>query len=88
MKSFESRRSERAVQRRLMAGVIAGIIVVVAVVAAVVAAPLMSDSISTLNLSSSQLEVLVDSGVDPLAAAGIDVSEISAAPVEPLTMSY
>ncbi len=84
MKLLESLPSEAALRRLVLARVTAGLIVVVAIILA----PPVTDSIATLNLTSSELADLMDDGGEPPAMKGITVDEIEAAPVEPLSTSY
>ncbi len=86
MKSFESLPSEAALRRLVLARVVAGLIVLIAIVVA----PPVTDSISTLKLSASELAQFLDGDGDgePLAQKGIDVQDTKAAPLEPLSMSY
>ena len=84
MKSIESLPSETALRRLVLARLAAGLIVVVAIILA----PPVTDSIATLNLTALELaEQMDDSGV-PITTKGVDVEEIKAAPLEPLSTSY
>lgn len=84
MKSFESFPPDTGIRRLVFARVVAGLIVLIAVVLA----PPVPDSIATLNLSSAELEDLLDDGGELVTDPGIDVLDTTAAPIEPLSMSY
>ena len=84
MKSFESLPSEAALLRLVLARVAAALVVVIVVILA----PPVADSIATLNLTSSELGVLIDDGGVPFDLKAIDVADTTAAPVEPLSTSY
>ncbi len=84
MKSLEPLPSEAALRRLVLARVAAGLVVIVAVILA----PPVSDSIATLNLTSSELAEQMDDAGAPFSTKGIDVDETKALPVEPLSTSY
>ena len=84
MKPIESLLSEAALRRLVLARVAAGLVVIVAVILA----PPVSDSIATLNLTSSELQEQMDDAGEPFSLKGIDVDHTRALAVEPLSTSY
>lgn len=84
MKLPESRPSETALRRPVLAGIVAGIVVLIAIVAA----PPMTDSIAMLDATASQVADLLYGDAAPTTVTAINVEDTLAVPVEPLSMYY
>jgi len=84
MKIFESVPSETAIRRLVLARVVAGIIVLIAVVAA----PRVADTIAQADASAYAVLEADDGDGGTERSKGIEAADTTAAPVEPLSMSY